>query len=173
MTIPTQPGGDFTADDLTLWRREARAYEDGYKRGIADQLGPTRRKLAEAGAAGALLVWALGRRRHPLGTLFILGGLAALVAAVAIFWALVAIALVIGAVTFVACKGRRVPGATWPVLLAAAIVFAAILPVSLCLTLPAGIGAALASRKTRAAQPPELAPPRRVYIADTDGDPPF
>jgi fatty acid desaturase len=162
MTIPTQPGGDFTADDLTLWRREARAYEDGYKRGIADQLGPTRRKLAEAGAAGALLVWALGRRRHPLGTLFILGGLAALVAAVAIFWALVAIALVIGAVAFVACEGRRVPGAAWPVLLAAAIVFAVIFPVSLCLTLPAGTAAALASRKTRVAQPLELAPPRRV-----------
>ncbi len=162
MTIPTQLGGDLTADDLAMWRREARAYEDGYKRGIADQLGPTRRKLAEAGAAGALLVWALGRRRHPLGTLFILGGLAALVAAVAIFWALIAIALVIGAVAFVACKGRRVPGAAWPVLLAAAIVFAAILPMSLCLTLPTGIGVALANRKTRAAQPPELAPPRRV-----------
>jgi hypothetical protein len=173
MTIPAQRGGDLTRDGLALWGREASAYEDGYKQGIADQLGPTRRKLAEAGAAGALLMWALGQRRHPLGTLFILGGLAALVAAVAIFWALVAIALVIGAVAFVACKGRRVPGATWPVLLAAAIVFAAILPVSLCLTLPAGIGAALASRKTRAAQPPELVLPRRVYVADTDGDPPF
>ncbi len=91
----------------------------------------------------------------------------------AIFWALVAIALIIGAVAFVACEGRRVPGATWPVLLAAAIVFAAILPVSLCLTLPAGIGAALASRKTRTARAPELAPARRVYVADTDGDPPF
>jgi hypothetical protein len=172
MTISTQPGGDLTADDLALLRREARAYEDGYKRGIADQLGPTRRKLAEAGAAGALLVWALGRRRHPLGTLLILGGLAALVAAVAVFWLLVAIALVIGAVAFVACEGRRVPGAAWPVLLAAAIVFAAILPVSLCLTLPAGTGAALASRKARVAQPPKFAPPRRAYVADADGDPP-
>jgi hypothetical protein len=161
MTIPAQLGGDLTHDDLAMWRREARAYEDGYKQGIADQLGPTRRKLAEAGAAGALLVWALGRRRHPLGTLIIVGGLAALVAAVAVFWALVAIALVIGAIAFVACEGRRVPGAAWPVLLAAAIVFGAILPVSLCLTLPAGIGAAFASRKTRAAQPPELTRPRR------------
>ena len=162
MTIPTQLGGDPTRDDLAMSRREARAYEDGYRQGIADQLGPTRRKLAEAGVAGALLVWVLGRRRHPLGTLFILGGLAALVAAVAIFWALVAIALVIGAVAFVACEGRRVPGAAWPVLLAAAIVFAVIFPVSLCLTLPAGTAAALASRKTRVAQPLELAPPRRV-----------
>ncbi len=173
MTIPTQLGGDLSRDDLAMWRREARAYEDGYKQGIADQLGPTRRKLAEAAVAGALLVWALGRRRHPLGTLFILGGLAALVAAVAIFWALFAIALVIGAVAFATCEGRRVPGTAWPVLLAVAIVFAAILPVSLCLTLPTGISAALASRKTRAAQPPELAPPRRVYVADADGDPPF
>jgi hypothetical protein len=173
MTFPTRPGSDLTRDDLALWRREVRAYEDGYKRGIADQLGPARRKLAEAGAAGALLVWALGRRRHPLGMLFILGGLAALVAAVAIFWVLVAIALVVGAVTFVACEGRRVPAAAWPVLFAAGIVFAAILPASLCLTLPAGIGAALASRKTRAARPPKLAPSRDVCVADADSDPPF
>lgn len=110
MTFSTQLGGDLTRDDLALRRREARADEDGYKQGIADQTGPTRRKLAGAGAAGAVLVWALGRRRHPLGTLFILGGLAALVAAVAIFWVLVAIALVIGAVAFVACDGRRGPG---------------------------------------------------------------
>ncbi len=173
MTFSTQLGGDLTRDDLALRRREARAYEDGYKQGIADQTGPTRRKLAGAGAAGAVLVWALGRRRHPLGTLFILGGLAALVAAVAIFWVLVAIALVIGAVAFVACDGRRVPGPAWPVLVAAGIVFAAMLPVSLCLTLPAGIGAALASRKARATQLPELAPPSRVRDTDADSDRPF
>jgi hypothetical protein len=92
---------------------------------------------------------------------------------VAIFWVLVAIALVVGAVTFVACEGRRVPAAAWPVLFAAGIVFAAILPASLCLTLPAGIGAALASRKTRAARPPKLAPSRDVCVADADSDPPF
>ena len=161
MTIPTQLGGELSRDDLAMWRREAPLTRTDTNResptSSAQRVASSRRR-----APGALLVWALGRRRHPLGTLFILGGLAALVAAVAIFWVLVAIALVIGAVAFVACKGRRVPGAAWPVLLAAGIVFAAILPVSLCLTLPAGIGAALASRKTRAAQPLELAPSRHV-----------
>ena len=36
MTIPAQRGGDLTRDGLALWGREASAYEDGYKQGIAD-----------------------------------------------------------------------------------------------------------------------------------------
>ncbi|MGA2477053.1 MAG: hypothetical protein ABSF73_10615 [Terriglobia bacterium] len=173
----TAPVGNLalTNGDLADWRREARAYEDGYKQGIADQLGPTRRKLAEAGAAGALLVWVLGRRRHPLGALFILGALAALVAAVAIFPVLVALALVVGAAGYAACKGRRIPGYAYPLGLAAVILCGAAAPLSLALTLPAAIGAAFASHAARADRGPAELPPRTWPEAEPidDGEPSF
>jgi len=86
----------------------------------------------------------------------------------------VALALVVGAAGYAACKGRRIPGYAYPLGLAAVILCGAAAPLSLCVTLPAGIGAVLATLKARPVSAPAELPPRTLPEAETPGgDSPF